>query len=47
MNSKEPVYGGSRVTAAKELSTYKLDLVTIQEARWEGDGTESMHAFCA
>jgi hypothetical protein len=28
------------MTVLKELSKYKLDLVRVQEARWEGDGTE-------
>jgi hypothetical protein len=30
----------SLVTASKELSKYKLDLVEVQEVRWEGNGTE-------
>jgi hypothetical protein len=30
---------GSLVTASKELSKYKLDLVGVQEVRWEGGGT--------
>jgi hypothetical protein len=25
---------------SKELSKYKLDLVGVQEVRWEGDGTQ-------
>jgi hypothetical protein len=28
------------VTVSKELSNYKLDLVGVQEVRWEGSGTE-------
>jgi hypothetical protein len=28
------------VTISKELSKYKLDLVGVQEVRWEGGGTE-------
>jgi exonuclease III len=31
---------GSLVTVSKELSKYMLDLVGVQEVRWEGDGTE-------
>jgi exonuclease III len=30
----------SLVTVSKELSKYKLDLVGVQEVRWEGCGTE-------
>jgi hypothetical protein len=30
----------SLVTVSKELSKYKLDLVEVQEVRWEGSGTE-------
>jgi hypothetical protein len=29
------------MTVSKELSKYKLDLVGVQEVRWEGGGTES------
>jgi hypothetical protein len=28
------------VTVSKELSEYNLDLVGVQEVRWEGGGTE-------
>jgi hypothetical protein len=31
---------GSLVTVSKELSKYKLDLVGVQEVRWEGGGTK-------
>jgi hypothetical protein len=31
---------GSAVTVSKGLSKYKLDLVGVQEVRWEGGGTE-------
>jgi hypothetical protein len=31
---------GSLLTVSKELSKYKLDLVGVQEVRWEGGGTE-------
>jgi exonuclease III len=35
------LYGaGSLVTVSKEVSKYRLDLVGVQEVRWEGDGTE-------
>jgi hypothetical protein len=28
------------MTASRELAIYKLDLVEVQEVRWEGGGTE-------
>jgi hypothetical protein len=28
------------MTVAKEISKYKLDLVGVQEVRWDGGGTE-------
>jgi hypothetical protein len=28
------------MTVSRELARYKLDLVGVQEARWEGGGTE-------
>jgi exonuclease III len=31
---------GSLVTVSKELSKYRLNLVGVQEVRWEGGGTE-------
>jgi hypothetical protein len=31
---------GSLMTVARELAGYKLDLVGVQEVRWEGGGTE-------
>jgi exonuclease III len=31
---------GSLKTVSRELSRYKLDLVGMQEVRWEGGGTE-------
>jgi hypothetical protein len=35
------LYGaGSLVTVSKELSKYRLDLVEVQEVRWEDGGTE-------
>jgi hypothetical protein len=30
---------GSLTTAAKELARYKLDLVGVQEVRWDREGT--------
>jgi hypothetical protein len=30
---------GSLMTVSRELSTYRLDLVRVQEVRWEGSGT--------
>jgi hypothetical protein len=31
---------GSPKTVSRELARYKLDLVGVQELRWEGGGTE-------
>jgi hypothetical protein len=31
---------GSLMIVSRELSKYKLDLVGVQEVRWEGGGTE-------
>jgi hypothetical protein len=31
---------GSLITVLRELSRYKLDLVGVQEVRWEGVSTE-------
>jgi hypothetical protein len=31
---------GSLMTVSRELASYKLDLVGVQEVRWEGGGTE-------
>jgi hypothetical protein len=31
---------GSLMTVSRELSKYKLDLIGVQEVRWEGGGTE-------
>jgi hypothetical protein len=28
------------MTVSRELTRYKLDLVGVQEVRWEGGGTE-------
>jgi exonuclease III len=30
----------SIITVSRELSRYKLDVVGVQEVRWEGGGTE-------
>jgi hypothetical protein len=36
------------VAVLKELSKYKLDLVGVQEVRWQGGGTEPAgeYTFC-
>jgi hypothetical protein len=34
---------GFLMTVSRELARYKLDLVGVQEVRWEGGGTE--HIF--
>jgi exonuclease III len=31
---------GSLTTVSREVARYKLDLVGVQEVRWEGSGTE-------
>jgi hypothetical protein len=31
---------GSLMTVSRELARYKLDLVGVQEVRWEGGGIE-------
>jgi exonuclease III len=38
---------GSLKTVSRELARYKLDLVGVQEVRWEGGDTESAgeHTF--
>jgi hypothetical protein len=33
---------GSLMRVSRELVRYKLDLVGVQEVRWEGGGTEPM-----
>jgi hypothetical protein len=33
------------VSVSKELSKYKLDLVGVQEVRWEGGGTEPVGEY--
>jgi hypothetical protein len=32
--------GGSLMTVSRELARYKLDLMGVQEVRWEGGGSE-------
>jgi hypothetical protein len=39
-NERSLCRAGSLITATKELSKYKLDLVGVQEVRWDRDGTE-------
>jgi hypothetical protein len=36
---------GSLMTVAKEISEYELDLVGVQEARWDTGGTEPAGEF--
>jgi hypothetical protein len=36
---------GSLMTVSRELARYKLDLVGVQEVRWEGGGTEPAGEF--
>jgi hypothetical protein len=35
---REFVYGGTLMTVSMELSRYRLELVGLQEVRWEGSG---------
>jgi exonuclease III len=39
---------GSPKTVSKEVSRYRVDLVGVQEVRWEGSGTETAgeYTFC-
>jgi exonuclease III len=39
-NVRSPYRIGSLTTVARELGKYKLDLVVVQEVRWEKGGTE-------
>jgi hypothetical protein len=39
-NLSSPYRAGSLMTVAKQLSKYKLDLVGIQEVRWDNGSTE-------
>jgi hypothetical protein len=36
---------GSLMTVSRELARYKLDLVGVQEIRWEGGGTEPAREY--
>jgi exonuclease III len=36
---------GSLKTVSRELCRYKLDLVGVQEVRWEGSGTEPAEEY--
>jgi exonuclease III len=36
---------GSSMTVSRELARYKLDLVGVQEVRWEGGGTEPVGEY--
>jgi hypothetical protein len=40
MESKD-VRAGYLMTVSRDLSQYKLDLVGVQEVRWEGGGTSA------
>jgi hypothetical protein len=47
-NARSLYRAGSLMTAEKEISKYKLDLVGVQEVRWDGGGTEPAgdYTFC-
>jgi hypothetical protein len=36
---------GSLLTVSRALARYKLDLVRVQEVRWEGSGTEPVGEY--
>jgi hypothetical protein len=36
---------GSLMTVSRELARYKLDLVGVQEVRWEGGGIKPMGEY--
>jgi exonuclease III len=38
-NVRSVYRAGCLITVSRELSTYRLDLVGVQEVRWEGRGT--------
>jgi hypothetical protein len=38
-NARNLYRAGSLMTVSRELSRYRLDLVGVQEVRWEGSGT--------
>jgi exonuclease III len=38
-NAKSMYTTGSLMTVARELAKYKLDLVGVQEVRWDKEGT--------
>jgi exonuclease III len=40
LNVRSLYRAGSLMTVSRELARYKLDLVGVQEVRWEGGGTE-------
>jgi hypothetical protein len=39
-NVKRLYRAGSLLTVSRELARYELDLVGVQEVRWDGGGTE-------
>jgi hypothetical protein len=39
MECEEHYRSGSLITVARELAKYKLDLVGVQEVRWDKEGT--------
>jgi hypothetical protein len=38
-NMRSMYRAGSLTTVARELAKYKLDLVSVQEVRWDKEGT--------
>jgi hypothetical protein len=44
-NVKSFYRAGALMTVSRELARYKLDLVEVQEVRWEGGGTETAEEY--
>jgi exonuclease III len=44
-NVRSMYRAGSFRAVAKEILKYKLDLVGVQEVRWEGGGTEQVGEY--
>jgi exonuclease III len=44
-NVRSMYRAGSLRVVAEEISKYKLDLVGVQEVRWDGDGTETTNEY--
>jgi hypothetical protein len=45
LNVRSMYRAGSLVAVAEEISKYKLDLVGVQDARWDGGGSRRIYIF--